>query len=56
MLSEGLIATFLEALLAAQEVKPVLRTERLTGVTTLLLGSSSHIPLERVDVLDDGAP
>lgn len=56
LLNEELIAKFLELLLAAPEVKPLLSSEHFSVDGTLLRAWASHSSLERIDGLDDDAP
>ncbi len=53
---ELLMAQFLEMLLAAPEVKPLLSSEHISVDGTLLRAWASHSSLERIDRLDDGPP
>jgi len=50
------MARFLELLLAAPEVKPLLSSEHFSVDGTLLRAWASHSSLERIDGLDDGPP
>ena len=50
------MAKFLELLLAAPEVKPLLSSEHFSVDGTLLRAWASHSSLERIDGLDDGPP
>jgi transposase len=56
LLNEELMAKFLELLLAAPEVKPLLSSEHFSVDGTLLRAWASHSSLERIDGLDDGPP
>jgi transposase len=56
LLNEDLMAKFLELLLAAPEVKPLLSSEHFSVDGTLLRAWASHSSLERIDGLDDGPP
>lgn len=56
VLNEELMAKFLELLLAAPEVKPLLSSEHFSVDGTLLRAWASHSSLERIDGLDDGPP
>jgi transposase len=56
VLNEELMAKFLELLLAAPEVKPLLSSEHFSVDGTLLRAWASHSSLERIDGLDDGLP
>jgi hypothetical protein len=53
LLNEELMAKFLELLLAAPEVKPLLSSEHFSVDGTLLRAWASHSSLERNDGLDD---
>ena len=50
------MAKFLELLLAAPEVKPLLSSEHFSVDGTLLRAWASHSSLERIDGLDDDPP
>lgn len=50
------MAKFLELLLAAREVKPLLSSEHFSVDGTLLRAWASHSSLERIDGLDDDPP
>ena len=56
LLNEELMAKFLELLLAAPEVKPLLSSEHFSVDGTLLRAWASHSSLERIDGLGDGPP
>lgn len=56
LLNEELIAKFLELLLAAPEVKPLLSSEHFSVDGTLLRARASHSSLERIDGLDGDPP
>ena len=56
LLNEELMAKFLELLLAAPEVKPLLSSEHFSVDGTLLRAWASHSSLKRIDGLDDGPP
>ena len=56
LLNEELMAKFLELLLAAPEVKPLLSSEHFSVDGTLLRAWASYSSLERIDGLDDGPP
>ena len=56
LLNEELMAKFLELLLAAPEVKPLLCSGHFSVDGTLLRAWASHSSLERIDCLDDGPP
>ena len=56
VLNEELMAKFLELLLAAPEVKPLLSSEHFSVDGTLLRAWASHSSLERIDGLDDEPP
>jgi transposase len=56
LLNEELMAKFLELLLAAPEVKPLLSSEHFSVDGTLLRAWASHSSLERIDGLDDNPP
>jgi transposase len=56
LLNEELMAKFLELLLAAPEVKPLLSSEHFSVDGTLLRAWASHSSLERIDGLDDDLP
>lgn len=56
LLNEELMAKFLELLLAAPEVKPLLSSEHFSVDGTLLRAWASHSSLERIDGLNDGPP
>ena len=56
LLNEELMAKFLELLLAAPEVKPLLSSEHFSVDGTLLRAWESHSSLERIDGLDDDPP
>ena len=56
LLNEELMAKFLELLLAAPEVKPLLSSEHFSVDGTLLRAWASHSSLERIDGLDDDPP
>jgi transposase len=56
LLSEELMAKFLELLLAAPEVKPLLSSEHFSVDGTLLRAWASHSSLERIDGSDDDPP
>jgi transposase len=56
LLNEELMAQFLELLLAAPEVKPLLSSEHFSVDGTLLRAWASHSSLERIDGLDDELP
>ncbi len=56
LLNEELMAKFLELLLAAPEVKPLLSSEHFSVDGTLLRAWASHSSLERIDGLDDSPP
>ncbi|KAF0654668.1 transposase [Cyanobium sp. Copco_Reservoir_LC18] len=53
LLNEELMARFLELLLAAPEVKPLLSSEHFSVDGTLLRAWASHSSLERIDGIDD---
>jgi hypothetical protein len=55
-LNQELMAKFLELLLAAPEVKPLLSSEHFSVDGTLLRAWASHSSLERIDGLDDSPP
>ena len=50
------MAKFLELLLAAPEVQPLLSSEHFSVDGTLLRAWASHSSLERIDGLDDEPP
>jgi transposase len=56
LLNEELMAKFLELLLSAPEVKPLLSSEHFSVDGTLLSAWASHSSLERIDGLDDDPP
>ena len=56
LLNEELMAKFLELLLAAPEVKPLLSSEHFSVDGTLLRAWASHSSLKRIDGLVDGPP
>ena len=56
LLNEELMAKFLELLLAAPEVKPLLSSEHFSVDGTLLQAWASHASLERIDGEDDPPP
>ena len=56
VLNEELMAKFLELLLAAPEVQPLLSSEHFSVDGTLLRAWASHSSLERIDGLDDEPP
>jgi transposase len=56
LLNEELMARFLELLLAAPEVKPLLSSEHFSVDGTLLRAWASHSSLERIDGSDDDPP
>ena len=56
LLNEELMAKFLELLLAAPEVKPLLSSEHFSVDGILLRALTSHSSLERIDGLVDGPP
>ena len=56
LLNEALMAKFLELLLAAPEVKPLLSSEHFSVDGTLLRAWASHGSLERIDGIDDDPP
>ena len=56
LLNEELMAKFLELLLAAPEVKPLLSSEHFSVDGTLLRAWASHSSLERIDGLDGDPP
>jgi transposase len=56
LLNEELMAQFLELLLAAPEVKPLLSSEHFSVDGTLLRAWASHSSLERIDGSDDDPP
>lgn len=56
LLNEDLMAKFLELLLAAPDVKPLLSSEHFSVDGTLLRAWASHSSLERIDGLDNGPP
>lgn len=56
LLHEELMAQFLELLLAAPEVRPLLSSEHFSVDGTLLRAWASHSSLERIDGLDDAPP
>lgn len=56
VLNEELMAKFLELLLAAPEVQPLLSSEHFSVDGTLLRAWASHSSLERIDGLDDDPP
>ena len=56
ILNEELMAMFLELLLAAPEVKPLLSSEHFSVDGTLLRAWASHSSLKRIDGLDDDPP
>ena len=56
LLNEELMATFLELLLAAPEVKPLLISEHFSVDGTLLRAWASHSSLERIGGIDDDLP
>ena len=56
VLNEALMAKFLELLLAAPEVKPLLSSEHFSVDGTLLRAWASHSSLERIDGPDDDPP
>jgi transposase len=56
LLHEELMAKFLELLLVAPEVKPLLSSEHFSVDGTLLRAWASHSSLERLDGLDDDPP
>ncbi len=56
LLNEELMAKFLELLLAAPEVKPLLSSEHFSVDGTLLRAWASHSSLERIDGTDDDEP
>jgi transposase len=56
LLNEELMAKFLELLLAAPEVKPLLSCEHFSVDGTLLQAWASHGSLERIDGTDDDPP
>jgi len=56
LLSEDLMAQFLELLLGAPEVKPLLSSEHFSVDGTLLRAWASHSLLERIDGLHDSPP
>jgi transposase len=56
LLNEELMAKFLELLLEAPEVKPLLSSEHFSVDGTLLRAWASHSSLERIDGLDDDPP
>uniref|UniRef100_UPI001C240695 IS5 family transposase n=1 Tax=Synechococcus sp. CCY 9618 TaxID=2815602 RepID=UPI001C240695 len=53
LLNEELMARFLELLMAAPEVKPLLSSEHFSVDGTLLRAWASHSSLERIDGIDD---
>jgi transposase len=56
LLNEELMAKFLELLLAAPEVKPLLSSEHFSVDGTLLRAWASHSSLERIDGMGDDLP
>jgi len=56
LLNEELMAKFLELLLAAPEVKPLLSSEHFSVDGTLLRAWASHSSLERIQGIDDDPP
>ena len=56
LLNKELMAQFLELLLAAPEVKPLLSSEHFSVDGTLLRTLASHSSLERIDGIDDELP
>ncbi len=56
LLNEEMMAKFLELLLAAPEVKPLLSSEHFSVDGTLLRAWASHSSLERIDGSDDDPP
>jgi transposase len=56
LLNEELMARFLELLLAAPEVKPLLSSEHFSVDGTLLRAWASHGSLERIEGIDDDPP
>jgi transposase len=56
LLNEELMARFLELLMAAPEVKPLLSSEHFSVDGTLLRAWASHSSLERIDGGDDEPP
>lgn len=56
LLSEELMARFLELLMASPEVKPLLSSEHFSVDGTLLRAWASHASLERIDGSDDEPP
>ena len=56
LLKEELMAKFLELLLAAPEVKPLLSSEHFSVDGTLLRAWASQSSLERIDGIDDSPP
>ena len=56
LLNEELMAKFLELLLAAPEVNPLLSSEHFSVDGTLLRAWASHSSLERIDGTDDEPP
>jgi hypothetical protein len=56
LVNEERMAKFLELLLAAPEVKPLLSSEHFSVDGTLLRAWASHSSLERINALDDDPP
>jgi len=56
LLNEKVMGRFLEKLMAAPEVKPLLSDEHFSVHVTLLQAWSSHASLERIDGEDDPSP
>jgi len=56
LLSEELMAKFLELLLAIPDVKPLLSAEHFSAYGTLLRAWATHSSLERINGLEDGPP
>ena len=56
LLNEQIIGRFLEKLMAAPEVKPLLSDEHFSVDGTLLQAWASHASLERIDGQDEPPP